>query len=541
MDQSPQDDPRRPGPVVVVAFLLAVALTIVAAIGFGVLRSRDPASSEVRIGPPRGEIAVAYPHMPLSLNPYTFEGDTIATRDLLRPLLPRLLEIGPDLDYRPSLAVRVPRGGDISTTPFTVTFHLDPRAVWSDGVPVTAEDVRFTWQAILDPTFPAADRSAYRHVKDAVVVDPHTVRLEFDTFYVWWPDLFSAGDFVLPKHDLEGKDLGSELRAGIRVGAGPFLLESWTPGLEMVYVANPRWWGRGPGFERVRVSFVPAVEVAIQLLERGRVQAMSTTTEPNIAMRMKANPATRVSARYGSAWWELALQNGRPATGNAGFRQAIAAAVDRQRMAEAFGGADGRALDTLAPGWRPGGSKVFGDLAFDPDRAGRLLAESGVKPGPLAMAGPANSELADALQGAIQTGLARVGITVEVGNPDEEEFYGEWLREGRFDLGVVERRGSPMMAMAGGYRSTLQPPAGVNYYRLSSPAVDETLDVVESVEKADKTLPDVLMRRLAAALPAIPLVEVKAFIAYRPVIAGPSANATVEGPFWNLEEWRPQS
>jgi hypothetical protein len=157
------------------------------------------------------------------------------------------------------------------------------------------------------------------------------------------------------------------------------------------------------------------------------------------------------------------------------------------------------------------------------------------------MAGPANSELADALQGAIQTGLARVGITAEVGNPDEEEFYGEWLREGRFDLGVVERRGSPMMAVAGGYRSTLQPPAGVNYYRLSSPAVDETLDVVESVEKADKTLPDVLMRRLAAALPAIPLVEVKAFIAYRPVIAGPSANATVEGPFWNLEEWRPQS
>ncbi|MGH2688897.1 MAG: ABC transporter substrate-binding protein, partial [Actinomycetota bacterium] len=172
MDQ-PTEPQRRPSPVVVGSILLALVVTILAAVAFGVLRSREPVQ-EPLLGPPRGEIAVAYPHMPLSLNPYTFEGDTTATRDLVRPVLPTLLEIGPDLDYRPSLAVRVPKGDDISTTPFSVTFHLDPRAVWSDGVPVTADDVRFTWQWILDPAAPIADRSAYRTIEDVVVVDPHT-------------------------------------------------------------------------------------------------------------------------------------------------------------------------------------------------------------------------------------------------------------------------------------------------------------------------------------------------------------------------------
>lgn len=539
MDE-PTDPQRRPSPVVVASVLLALVVTIVAAVVFGVLRSREP-EQEPLLGPPRGEISVSYPNMPLSLNPYTFEGDTIATRDLVRPVLPTLLEIGPDLDYRPSLAVRVPTGRDISTTPFTVTFHLDSRAVWSDGVPVTADDVRFTWQSIHDPAAPIADRSAYRHIRDVVVVNPHTVRLEFGDFYVWWPDLFSAGDFVLPKHALEGKDIAAELRSGIAVGAGPFLLESWTPGLEIVYLANPRWWGRGPGFERVRVSFVPSTEVALQLLEIGRVQAMVTTTEPDIAERMRANPATRVTSRYGSAWWELLLQHSRPAMREQAVRQSIASAVDRHGMAEAFAGEDGRPLDTLAPGWDPGSSVVFADVGFDPERARRLLAEAAVEPGSLALAGPADSELGALLQGAVQEGLSRVGITAEIGNPAEEQFYGSWLREGRFDLAVVERRGSPMMAVAGAYRSTLHPPAGANYARLASAAVDETLDVVDRVKTVDKTLPNVLMRRLSAALPAVPLVEARAFIAYRPVIGGPSANATVEGPFWNLEEWRPQS
>jgi peptide/nickel transport system substrate-binding protein len=533
-----EEPPRRPGVAVLVSFFLVAALAVAAAIGFGVMRPGGTGSSPTPTKPPKGEIAVAYPHAPLSLNPYTFEGDTIATRDLDRPVLPTLLQVGPDLRYHPSLAVRVPAGRDVVATPFSVTYHLDSRAIWSDGQPLTAGDVRFTWQSILDRRFAIADRSAYQHVTDAVVVDPHTVRLQFDGYYVWWPDLFSAGDFVLPEHDLKGRDLGSELRDGIRVGAGPFVVESWTPGLEIVYAANPRWWGRGPRFQRVRVFFVPDAEMAIQLLEQGKVQALALTTEPNLASRLRDDPRTHVSARYGSAWWELVFQHEGPAVRNPVYRQAIAAAVDRKGMVEAFVRDDGRGLESLAPGWGPGPSEAFATVGLDRERSKQILAEAGIRSGTVALTAPSNSELAAMLQRAIQAGLDQVGIAAEIGNPDEDRFYGKWLRDGRWDLALVERRGSPMMALAGTYRSNRHPPAGVNYARLSSAAVDEVLDAADGVKNTDPALPDVVMRRLAEALPALPLLEAKAFIAYKPAIGGPSANATVEGPFWNLQDWR---
>jgi peptide/nickel transport system substrate-binding protein len=532
---------RRPGPLILVSFLVAVGLAVVAVVAFIVLPRQRSERGPTPIGPPRGEITVAYPHAPLTFNPYTYEGDTMATRDLVRPVLPTLLQIGPDLRYRPALATRVPAGRDIDPTPFSVTFHLNPRAVWSDGKPVTAEDVRFTWQAILDPRYAIADRSAYERVKDVVVVDDHTVRLVFDGYYLWWPDLFSAGDFVLPKHDLEGKDVAAELRDGIRVGAGPFVIKSWTPGLDVVYAANPRWWGRGPGLEQVRVVIVPDPEMATQLLERRDVQAVALTTEPNVAKRLQGLPGMHVSSRFGSAWWELVL-NGAAGrlTGNFGFRQAVASSIDRPSMVEAFVGEDGRGLDSLVPGWEPGTSKEYAGIKQDIARAKELLAHSGVQPGAVSLVAPATSEVAGLFQRAVQAGLRETGIPGEIVNPPEDRFYGQWLRDGRFDLAFVERRGSPLMAVAGTYRSTRHPPAGINYARASSPVLDEALDALDAVKKLDPALPDVLTRRLAAALPALPLFEAKAFIANVRSVLGPSANATLEGPFWNLEEWRLQ-
>lgn len=536
-----KEPPTRASVAVLASFVVAAGLAVAAAVVFGVMGPDPIKPAPVPDRLPRGEIAVAYPHVPLTLNPYTFEGETIATHDLLRPVLPTLLRINPDLTYGPSLALRVPSGRDVTDTPFSVTYHLDPRAVWSDGQPVTAEDVRFTWQAILDPRFPIADRSAYRHVTDVVAVDAHTVRLVFDGFYVWWPDLFSAGDFVLPKHDLEGKDLGAELRDAVRVGAGPFTIESWTPGLEIVYAANPRWWGTGPRYQRVRVQFVPDTEMAVQLLEKSKVQALVATTEPNLTARLHEVRGVGASSRYGAAWWELLFQHERAAMRNPVLRQAVAAAVDRKGMVEAFAREDGRRLDTLAPGWGPGTSKAFEAVGLDRERASTLLADAKLTPAPLALGGPSNSELGGLLQRAVQAGLQQVGIQSEVGDPDEDRFYGQWLREGRFDLAVVERRGSPMGSLTGTYRSTLKPPAGLSYSRLSSSAVDEALDTADGLQKADAALADVVMRRLADALPAVPLVEVKAFIAYRTGLGGVAANATVDGPFWNLQQWGPDT
>ncbi|MGH2768605.1 MAG: hypothetical protein ACRDIF_06590, partial [Actinomycetota bacterium] len=96
--------------------------------------------------------------------------------------------------------------------------------------------------------------------------------------------------------------------------------------------------------------------------------------------------------------------------------------------------------------------------------------------------------------------------------------------------------GTPSMSLTGSYRSTAHPPAGANYTRLSSAEVDTALEAADSMGERRRL--DELMGQLAETLPALPLFEARAYLGFSSGVAGPDPNATVEGPFWNLETWR---
>lgn len=513
---------------------LAALGVVLAALAARQSATRRPSPGETPERMPAGEVAVAYPEEPRSLNPYSYEGDTTATRDLLRPVLPTLLRIDPGLRYRPGLAVRVPGGRDVGGRPFSVTFHLDPKARWSDGTPITAADVRFTWETIRDPRWAIADRSAYRRVTEVQEVDPHTVRLVFDQPYPYWRDLFSGGDFVLPRHALAGKDFNAQLRAEIPLSGGPFRLESFTSGLEIVYVPNSQWWGSSPGLARVRVYFVPDIETALQLLEGGRVQVVTATSQANLEERIKRLRGVREAARFGSAWWELAFAHQRPATDDAAFRATVAQAFNRAGFVESVVRGNGRPLEHLAPGQDL--APAFAGFRFDPSGVKERLGRTA--PSPLTLSAPAENEMAALIERAVQTGLRNAGIPVDLRNPASDVFYGQWRRAGEFDLAIWERRGTPLRSLLREYRSDLHPPMGANYTRLTSQEVDRVLDASERTAGISPALLDQAMMELAEALPAIPLFEARAHLGYRSDVSGPAPNATVDGPLWNLERWR---
>ncbi len=511
--------------------------------GIGQQEPRPAASASRR---PTGEIAVAYPEEPSSLNPYLYPGATNATRDLLRPVLPTLLEIDSSLRYRPGLATRIPSGAEVGGQPFSVTFHLDPTARWSDGVPITSADVRFTWETILNPGWQVADRSPYRRLARVETPDPQTVRLVFDAPHSGWRDLFSGGAFILPAHLLRGQDFNQTWRSEVPVSGGPFLVESWTPGLEIVYAANPKWWGRPPGLARVRVLIVPDIETAIQLLGAGRVQAVVATTQINLLARMERLPGVQARARFGAAWWELAFHHERPGPSDPAFRKAVALGLDRPGMVEALIRGEGRPLEHLWPGRRL--DPAFSGYRPDPARARRLLAEAGyvgdsngaltkAGMGKIGLSAPAESELAAVLQRSLQAGLRRAGIEIEIRNQESNRFYGELRREGGFDLALWERRGTPSMSLAASFHSGLEPPKGINYSRMGSPEVDAAIEATERSSELQNALLDRVMEALAEALPALPLFEEKSYVGFQSSLRGPDPNATVEGPFWSLEEW----
>ena len=108
-------------------------------------------------------------------------------------------EFTPDYTYAPNLVESV----EVDEDPFTLTYRLRPDAVWSDGKPISAADLEFTWETLVDPDVAIASRQGYDLIRTAEVVDGKTIRFEFETPYAAWRELFPM---VLPKHALEGEN-----------------------------------------------------------------------------------------------------------------------------------------------------------------------------------------------------------------------------------------------------------------------------------------------------------------------------------------------
>ena len=81
--------------------------------------------------------------------------------------------------HPPTFAPELARSHEFSPDHKVITFHLRDDVVWSDGVPVTAEDVRFTWQAQINPDVAWDNAFMKESITDVEVVDPHTVRFHF--------------------------------------------------------------------------------------------------------------------------------------------------------------------------------------------------------------------------------------------------------------------------------------------------------------------------------------------------------------------------
>jgi peptide/nickel transport system substrate-binding protein len=124
-------------------------------------------------------------------------------------------------------------------------------------------------------------------------------------------------------------------------------------------------------------------------------------------------------------------------------------------------------------------------------------------------------------------------------NPRGQVFYGNTRKDGDFDAGLWERRGTPLTALTAYYHSKNHPPVGLNYSRLRSATVDASLVTSENAAAFRRVNIDALMNSLADTIPALPLFEVKSYLGHRTGLEGFRPNATIDGPFWNIEDWGP--
>ena len=137
---------------------------------------------------------------------------------------------------------------------YTYTFHIRDGVTWHDGEAFTADDVKFTIEAIMNPENGSENAPNYEDVEEISVLDEKTIAFRLAAPNVAFLDYMTMA--VLPRHLLEGEDLQESGFFRSPVGTGPYMLESWDAGQSIVLVKNEAYYLGSPKIERIIFKIV---------------------------------------------------------------------------------------------------------------------------------------------------------------------------------------------------------------------------------------------------------------------------------------------
>ncbi len=222
-----------------------------------------------------GAITLGTSAVPTGCNPHTPAGDTSGTHTLLGAVLPSPFFVNQagvptgNSDLAPSAELVDPK-------PETIVYSLNPKAVWSDGVPITADDFKYAWQLQGgDPALPTTDVASVAGYRDIASVTGsnggHTVTVVFKRTFADWKMLFND---LLPAHVMQkaGWDPSCPtVSKTVDLSGGPFEIGSVTS-QAVTLVRNPRWWGTPANARSITVRFASSAQELAQWLRSGYVQ-----------------------------------------------------------------------------------------------------------------------------------------------------------------------------------------------------------------------------------------------------------------------------
>lgn len=301
-----------------------------------------------------------------------------------------MVQRNPDtLEFEPKLA----ESWDISEDGLTMTFTLREGLRFSDGEPLTAEDVKFTFDWILNPEVQAErDRSYLDKLESVEVMDPLRIRFTFSEPYFLNFEVV-AGRPVLPKHFYEQyTPTQFNESIGLLMGSGQYMLRNptgWTPAQDVVLVRNPRYWGEPATFDRMVFKQVQEEAAQTVMFRNGELDRYAATPETYDRMRddpevARMSNAFSYDTPFGGytyiGWNQERRSGGTPEPtifADQRVRQAMTMMIDRERLAdELYRGYASVASGPFAP-TSPQSDPQIEPWPYDISAAQDLLAQAG--------------------------------------------------------------------------------------------------------------------------------------------------------------------
>lgn len=286
-----------------------------------------------------------------------------------------LLKVDKDLNMVPDLASSY----FISQDGLTYTFNLRRGVKWHDGADFTADDVVFTFNAILDPRTNTVRRSSYIINGKPIRVkkrDEHTVIVTLPEPFS--PFLVSMGVGLLPEHILNDKDINTATFNRAPVGTGPFKFERWEANQFVMLSKNDLYYGKPPKLDSVLLKIIPDKNTALVALEKNEID-MEDGLLPKDYDRVATNRNLRTFRYQEMAYTYMGFNLKHPLLGNQKIREAISHAINREALVKSVLGEFGQpAYMPASPvQWSWPGKSSVSIYGYAPDKTKSILESLG--------------------------------------------------------------------------------------------------------------------------------------------------------------------
>ena len=497
------------------------------------LNPRDP--STLKVG---GNLRLALTAFPDNFNTLNIDGNTVDTASLLRPTLPRAFRVGPD----GSTTVNHDYFTDIQltgTNPQVVTYTINPKAVWTDGTPITWEDIaaQVTATAGKDPRFQIASPNGSERVASVTRgVDDRQAVMTFSRPYADWRGMFAGNGMLLPKvstSDPEVFNKGQLTEPG--PSAGPFVISNVDRGAQRITLTrNPKWWGARPLLDSI--TFLVLDDAArIPALQNNAIDATGLGSIDDM-VRARRTKGVDIRTAPGPSWSHLTF-NGAPGSilADPALRHAIATGIDRKTIVTVL---QHGLVDNPVPlnnhifiAGQAGYQNNSGGTPFDPAGARRELDALGWKlPAGRSVREKDGRPLTirfvfyDASSGRqiaqlAQKTLGDIGVRLDLVVSSGADFFSQYIIPGNFDIAVFAWQGDafPLSGLTQIYASDGES----NFGKVGTPEIDakieQTLDELDPVKA--QALANQLDRMLWAQTFSLPLAQSPGNAAVRSTLA----------------------
>ncbi|HVA27931.1 MAG TPA: ABC transporter substrate-binding protein [Candidatus Baltobacteraceae bacterium] len=429
---------------------------------------------------------------PSSLNPY-IDGAWPTGAVTGELALAYFVHEAPNGALAPYLLTRIPnfKNGDVSDDGRRITFHLRPHLRWSDGVPLSADDVAFTVRAIKDPKNNAVV-AGFDLITRVVVKNKTTVVFYLKRPYADFSTTYFSTDgrvCLLPRHAFKGLDIEHSPFNSKPIGAGPFRVVAWHRGSDIEFERNPYYFGPPAKLKRVIYRIQSSISTTQLQFQTGEVHFWDRVPETRIALA-RAVRGAHVLETSPDAYLHIDFNVNR--VRDRSIREAVRFALDRREIAKAVTGG----LTTAQEGVVNDANPLAWKLPLIEQDTMRAKALLRARLPTLHLIYPLGDETISTVVELVREQLENAGISLEAKGYTNVQLTVSILPNGAWDMALFNWSLDPTADLSDLYKCSSAAPNGSNYGRYCNPEMDRLLKRFASTYDVQERM-DILRREEA--------------------------------------------